>query len=64
MADAVGVTGELQEHLALGAELEAQPPPIVEILLGEPDHRDRFAHGCPSGQGSATEAKAGRSTLV
>jgi hypothetical protein len=64
MADAIGVAGELQEHLARDAELEAEPPPVVEILLGELDHRGRFAHGCPSGQGSETEAKAGRSTLV
>jgi hypothetical protein len=64
MADAISVAGELPEHLTRDVELETEPPPVVEILRDEMDHRSRFAHGCSSGQGNATVARVGRSTLV
>lgn len=64
MAHAIGVAGKLKEHLAHDVELEAKPSPVVKILLDEADHQSRFAHGCPSGQGKATVARVGRSTLA
>ena len=64
MARAIGIAGELQEHLPLGAELIAEPTTVIEILLDEAYHRSRFAHGWASGQDKATAARVGRSTLV
>ena len=64
MARVVGIAGERPESPALEVEPHTEPMPVLEILLHQVGHRAGFPHGCSSGQGNATAARAGKSTLV